>query len=167
MFFWCSFDFCSTYCVVKKSILEGALLANGFFAWYWLVLHHRYWKRQFQFWNFCFRLKMAPAHWDANIISFFFQLTTILLKCSLPLPYQLFQQHTVFHLRILRLFACLLLLRGSNLHFNVWKMIQKNFQLRYRIGWCEPLKTIFALHQPNVWFYFYSLPGKRKGSCNY
>ena len=47
---------------MNRSILEGTLSTDGFFAWFKLVLHCSTKKRQFWLWNFWSRLKIAPAH---------------------------------------------------------------------------------------------------------
>jgi len=58
----CTFEKQVVKSIVKKFILEGSLLTDGFFCYFRLVLHQSKEKKQLGFWNFWSRLKTPAAH---------------------------------------------------------------------------------------------------------
>ena len=56
------------------------MLTDGFFARFRFVLHHGSKKRQFQFWNFWSRLKIAPAHCVQSLLASIIEV----VQCSGP-----------------------------------------------------------------------------------
>ena len=98
--------------MVKKSILEGTLWTDGFFAWFRLVLHHSNYRRQFWLRNFWFRLKIVQAHCVTFVMS------TLSIRIKFKVTFLKLWEFQQIHL-FLHLFASYLLGKVLNSTKNI------------------------------------------------